>query len=44
VEADGETETEDEDVVLADLLRSAHILEVRVEDREDVVACGAIRR
>lgn len=44
LEADGETETEDEDVVLADLLRSSHILEVRVEDRDEVVACGAIRR
>ena len=44
LEADGETETEDEDVRLADLLGSDHILEVRVEDQEDVVACGAIRR
>ncbi|HEX2218988.1 MAG TPA: hypothetical protein VHG35_09295 [Gemmatimonadales bacterium] len=43
VEADGETETEDEDVVLAELLRSPHVLEVRVEDSDDVVACGAIR-
>lgn len=44
LEANGETETEDEDVRLADLLGSEHILEVRVEDREEVVACGAIRR
>lgn len=44
VRADGRTEHEDEDVVLADLLRSDHILEVRVKDRSQVVACGAIPR
>lgn len=44
VRADGRTEHEDEDVVLADLLRSDHILEVRVKDRSRVVACGAIPR
>ena len=42
VRADGRTEHEDEDVALADLVRGNHVLEVRVEDRDDVVACGAI--
>lgn len=44
VRADGRTEHEDEDVVLADLLGSDHILEVRVKDRSQVVACGAVPR
>ena len=43
VHADGRTEEEDEDVRLADLLRSEHIIEVRVEDRDEVVACGEIK-
>ena len=43
LKADGRKEQEDEDVVLADLLASDHILQVRVEDRDQVVACGDIR-
>ncbi|MBA3893682.1 MAG: hypothetical protein H0X69_08300 [Gemmatimonadales bacterium] len=44
LKADGRGEQEDEDVVLADLLATEHILQVRVEDRDQVVACGDIRR
>jgi hypothetical protein len=44
VDGDGETEDEDEGIALAELLRSDHILEVRAEDGDEVVACGAIRR
>jgi len=42
--ADGRTEHEDEDVVLADLVRTDHILVVHEEDRTEVLACGAIPR
>ncbi len=42
--ANGEAEHEDEDVVLRDLGRADHILQVRDEKGGDVVACGAIPR
>lgn len=41
--ADGRTEHEDEDIALADILETDHILEVRVENRDEVVACGAVK-
>ena len=44
VRADGRPEREDEEVALSDLLATEHVLQVRVEDRDEVVACGAIRR
>lgn len=42
--ADGEEEEEDEDVRFSDLLSDDHVLQVRVEDEDQVVACGAIVR
>jgi hypothetical protein len=44
IKADGRTEREDEDVRLSDLQQTSHIVEVTVEDRDQVVACGEIPR